>query len=133
MGQGESNTGTKPLLEAVMLETLPQSVRRCGRLAQRRACGGNAYRAVLSARTRCAGMAMHKAEKCFFVRAADMRQKPAYEIPRALHLQREAFTSANGFLTPTEKIKRHHLQKVYQPILQNLYRRAESRVQELSF
>jgi long-subunit acyl-CoA synthetase (AMP-forming) len=44
-----------------------------------------------------------------------------YEIPAAICLETEYFTSANGLLTPSDKLVRHECEKRYKDKIEELY------------
>jgi len=44
-----------------------------------------------------------------------------FEIPKAIYLESEPFTGANGLLTPTQKLKRMQARDRYSTIIQELY------------
>jgi long-chain acyl-CoA synthetase len=48
-----------------------------------------------------------------------------FEVPRALHLEAEAFSVENGLLTPTFKLKRSVAKAKYAPVLSTLYEALE--------
>jgi hypothetical protein len=55
-------------------------------------------------------------------------QLQPYEVPKGLLLEPEAFTEANGRLTPTQKLKRHAVQRDYRAALIALCERLDAEV-----
>ncbi|KAF9111906.1 hypothetical protein BGX27_004252 [Mortierella sp. AM989] len=54
-----------------------------------------------------------------------------FEIPKAVLLETEAFTTENDMMTPTFKLKRHYIVDVYRKELTELYREAHKRDSKL--
>lgn len=48
-----------------------------------------------------------------------------FEIPKAIYLESEPFSDANGLLTPTFKLKRKELRDTYQSEIDKMYSRSK--------
>ncbi|ORX52029.1 acetyl-CoA synthetase-like protein [Hesseltinella vesiculosa] len=70
----------------------------------------------------CRDPKLNKLVLAHLTKAAKHGKLLGFEIPRAIHLESEAFSIESGILTPTMKLKRNVAKEIYQPQIDSMYR-----------
>lgn len=84
----------------------------------------------LSGPALCANPAVHKFIMQEIMTQAKNAKLRGFELVKAVHLEHEEFSMANGLITPTFKLKRNALKQRYETVLNKLYESRDELKQE---